>query len=90
MTKDELIKKIAGEMGLTKAAVNGVLDSLIEQAAETLKKEKRFALPGLGVFEVVERPARTGRNPQTGQPLEISASRAVKFKAAKALKDSVQ
>lgn len=90
MTKAELIAKIAEQSGLTKTAAGQALDCLFEQTATVLKKEGRFVLPGVGVFVVEQRAARTGRNPRTGESMAIAASRAVKFKAAKSLKDSVQ
>lgn len=89
MTKTELIAKLAEEGGLTKAAAAKVLDCLIGQVTEELKKEGWMALHGLGSFEVVQREERDGRNPQTGEKLTIPASKSVKFKAAKALKDAV-
>ena len=89
MTKAELIAQVAAENGLTKAMSHQVLDTLVTAVTQTLKKEGRFALAGLGVFEVTKRAKRKGRNPRTGEPVIIKAHKAVKFKVAKALKDTV-
>lgn len=89
MTKAEFVAHIAAENGLTKAAASQVLDVVLDKITKTLKKEGRFALHGLGTFEVVKRKKRTGRNPRTNEPVVIKAHKAVKFKAAKSLKDAV-
>jgi len=89
MTKAELIAQVAADTGLTKAASQQVLDTLVTAVTKTLKKEGRFAISGLGVFEVTRRAKRKGRNPRTGEQVTIKAHKAVKFKAAKALKDTV-
>lgn len=89
MTKAELIAQVAADTGLTKVDSQKVLDSILTSVIKTLKKEGRFALYGLGVFEVVKRGKRKGRNPRTGEPVTIKAHKAVKFKAAKPLKDTI-
>ncbi len=89
MTKAELIAQVAEGTGLTKAAAKEAIEAILGKIVTTLKKEGRFAYFGLGVFEVVKRKKRKGRNPRTNEPVTIKAHKAVKFKAAKALKDAV-
>ena len=89
MTKAELIAQVAEETGLTKAATKGAVETVVSNIIKSLKKDGRFAYYGLGVFEVVKRKKRKGRNPRTNEPVMIKAHKAVKFKAAKSLKDSV-
>ena len=89
MTKAELISKIAAGAGLTKVQAEKTLSTLAEVAVAEFKNNGDLTLPGLGTFSVVRRPARQGRHPQTMAPLEIQASNSVKFKIAKALKDSL-
>jgi len=89
MTKSELIAQVAEETGLTKATSKEVLDSVLGQVTKALKKEGRIALFGLGIFEVVKRKKRMARNPRTNEPAVVKAHKAVKFKAAKALKDNL-
>ena len=89
MNKAELVAAVAEKTGLSKKdsekAVNATLDSVIEALAAGDKVQ----LVGFGAFEVKERSARMGRNPQTKEPIEIPASRAATFSAGKALKDAV-
>ena len=89
MTKTELVDNLAQETGLTKALAKQVIETIITQTTKTLKKEGRFALAGLGTFEVVKRAKRAARNPRTGEPVTIKAHKAVRFRPAKALKDVV-
>jgi DNA-binding protein HU-beta len=89
MTKAELIAGIAKESGLTKADAEKALNSFLEIAKKTLKKEGRLALAGFGSFSVNKRKARTGRNPRTGETIKIKAKKVVKFKAGKGLGDSI-
>lgn len=89
MTKSELIANVAKETGLTKAATKEILDTIVNQVIKTLKKEGRMALFGLGIFEVVKRKKRIARNPRTNEPAVVKAHKAVKFKAAKNLKDTL-
>ena len=89
MTKSELISEVANATNLSKSNVQKVLESFIETTVSTLKKGVRFPVYGLGVFEVVKRPKRKGRNPRTGEPLTVKAHKAVKFKASKAVKEAV-
>ncbi len=89
MKKVELIEAIAGKAGITKADAGRALDATIEVITETLVKGDKVPLAGFGTFAVSRREARTGRNPQTGETVQIAARNAVTFKAGTALKDSV-
>ena len=89
MNRTELIDAIAKETQLTKKDVEAVLKSFIDVVTGELKEGGKVQLVGFGTFEVSERSAREGRNPQTGESMEIKASKAPKFKAGKALKDAV-
>ena len=90
MTKPELIAKIAEKTNLSKKDAAAALDALISTITETLKAEGKLAIPSLGTFEVKERAARIGKNPRTGEKVEIAAKKVPAFKAAKALKDAVE
>ena len=89
MNKTELIAALANKTGLSKKDAEGAVKAFTEVVAEELKKGEKVQLVGFGTFEVSERAARTGRNPQTGAEMQIPASKAPKFKAGKALKDSL-
>ena len=89
MNKTELVSAIAENAGLTKKDSEKVLKAFVEVVTEELKKGEKVQLVGFGTFEVSERPAREGINPQTKEKIEIAASKAPKFKAGKALKDVV-
>lgn len=89
MNKSQLIDKIAADAELSKAAAGRALDSFTSAVTEALKSGDQVALVGFGTFTVRERSARTGRNPQTGQTIQISAAKVPAFKAGKALKDAV-
>lgn len=91
MTKAELVeslyKKFDGE--ITKKMTADMVDAMFENMTRAIKKEKRFSYPGFGTFEVRKRNKRKGRNPQTGEVIDIKASKTVGFRAAKALKDKL-
>ncbi|MBA2777510.1 HU family DNA-binding protein [Billgrantia kenyensis] len=89
MNKSELIEAIAASADIPKAAASRALDAMVDTVTDSLKQGDTVSLVGFGTFSVKERAARTGRNPQTGQPIEISAAKVPTFKAGKALKDSV-
>ena len=89
MNKSELIASIADKAELTKKDSEKALAAFIETVEEQLQKGEKIQLVGFGTFEVAERAARTGKNPQTGKEIKIAASKAPKFKAGKALKDLV-
>ena len=89
MNKAELVAAIADKAELSKKDADAALKAFTDVVAEELKKGEKIQLVGFGTFEVSERAARTGRNPQTGEEMTIPASKAPKFKAGKALKDAV-
>jgi DNA-binding protein HU-beta len=89
VNKSELIEAIAASADIPKAAAARALDAMVDTVTDSLKKGESVSLVGFGTFQVKERAARTGRNPQTGEPIEISAAKVPSFKAGKALKDSV-
>lgn len=89
MNKTELVAAIAEKTELTKKDSEKALKAFIDVVTEELKKGEKVQLVGFGTFEVSERAARVGRNPQTKQEITIPASKAPKFKAGKALKDSL-
>ncbi len=89
MNKTELIAAIAEQAELSKKDADKALKAFTDIVAEELKKGGKIQLVGFGTFEVTERAAREGRNPQTNEPMSIPASKAPKFKAGKALKDAV-
>ncbi len=89
MNKQELIENIAGSADITKAAAGRALDSMIDSVTGSLKNGDSVVLVGFGTFSVRDRAARIGRNPQTGEEIQIKAARVPAFKAGKALKDAV-
>lgn len=89
MNKQELIAAIAEKTELSQKDAKKALEAFTEVIAEELKKGEKVQMVGFGTFEVSERAAREGRNPQSGEPMTIAASKAPKFKAGKALKDLV-
>lgn len=89
MNKTELVAAIADKTELSKKDSEKALKAFIDVVAEELQKGEKIQLVGFGTFEVAERAAREGRNPLTGEKMQISASKAPKFKAGKALKDAV-
>ncbi len=90
MNKAELIDQMAANAGLSKADAKRALDAFVDATTGALKKGDRVALVGFGSFGVSKRNARTGRNPQTGAPIQIKAKKVVKFKAGSDLAGSVQ
>lgn len=89
MNKTELITAVADQAELSKKDAEKALKAFTDIVADELKKGEKVQLVGFGTFEVSERAAREGRNPQTGETMSIAASKAPKFKAGKALKDYV-
>jgi len=89
VNKSQLIDKIAEGADISKAAAGRALDSFVDAVGEALKEGDPVSLVGFGTFTIRERAARTGRNPQTGSPIEIAAAKIPAFKPGKALKDSV-
>ncbi len=89
MNKSELIEAIAASADISKAAAGRALDGAIDAIKKALKKGDMVTLVGFGTFYVGKRAARTGRNPRTGATIKIKAAKVPKFRAGKALKDSV-
>ena len=89
MTKIELIAKVAEKTGVSKKASEEAVSAVISSITEALQNGEKVSLVGFGTFEVKERAARTGLNPQTKEAIEIAACKAPAFKAGKALKDAV-
>lgn len=89
MNKTELVEAIAQDSGLSNADARKAVESFISTVETTLTKGDEIALTGFGKFSVAERGARTGRNPQTGEEVQIKASKAPKFTAGAALKAAV-
>ena len=87
MNKTELVAAMAEQTNLSKKDAEAALKAFIDVVSEELKKGEKVQLVGFSTFEVSERAAREGRNPQTGETMEIKASKTPKFKAGKALKD---
>ena len=90
MNKTELIAAMAEKSELSKKDTEKVLTAFTNIVTDTLLDGDKVAITGFGIFEVAERAARTGRNPKTGEPIQINASKSPKFKAGKALKDAVK
>ena len=89
MTKAELIEKLAKDNDISKALAEKVLNSVTDNISRCLKKNDKITLTGFGTFSVSKRKARTGRNPQTGQEIQIKATKVPRFKPGKSLKDTV-
>jgi DNA-binding protein HU-beta len=89
MTKSDLIERLAGKADVTRPRAEELLDFLLNDVTEALKKGEKVNISGFGTFTVSNRKARTGRNPKTGDPIEIPASRSAKFKAGKTLKEAL-
>ncbi len=89
MTKTEMYAAIAEKAGVSKKEAKTVLEAFNTKIIEVLKSEKKVKLPGLGIFVVKERKARTGRNPKTGETIQIPAKKVVKFRVAKDVKKQV-
>lgn len=90
MNKSDLVNQVAEACNLTKKDATQAVDAVFDSITETLKSGEKVQLIGFGNFEVRERAARKGRNPQTGAEIDIAASKVPAFKPGKALKDNVQ
>ncbi len=90
MKKADIVAKIAETTEMTKASAEASLNALIGIIEDTLAKEGKITFTGFGTFSVLDRKARTGRNPQTGKAIKIAASKAVKFKAGKNLQEAAK
>lgn len=89
MTKAELIESLANKLPLNKAEAERAINIVLDEMIAALKQGQRVNISGFGTFSVSDRQPRTGRNPKTGESIQISASRSAKFKPGKQLKDSL-
>lgn len=89
MTKTQIISAVAENSGLSKKEVTTVIETMVEMAYKEAKKNGEFTVPGLGKLVKVQRKARIGRNPATGQEIKIPAKTVAKFRLAKAAKEAV-
>ena len=89
MTKADLIESVASKVDLPRAKAEQAVNTLFDDMVEALKQGDKVNISGFGTFAVSSRKARVGRNPKTGESIEIGASRAAKFKAGKTLKDAL-
>lgn len=89
MNKSELIEAATDKTDLSKGDLSSALDAIVETITETVARGDKVSVTGFGTFERRERAARTGRNPQTGEEMQIAASKAPAFKAGKSFKDAV-
>jgi DNA-binding protein HU-beta len=90
LNRTDLVAAVAAESNQSQATVNGVLDALFSTLASNVAEGKKVTIPGWLAVEQTERAARTGRNPQTGEPIEIAASKSVKISAGSKLKAAVK
>lgn len=91
MNKTDLVKNVAGQIdGVTQKDVAVLIDTVLETIVNTVASGEKVSLAGFGTFEVAERAARKGRNPKTGEPLEIAASKSPKFHALTGFKSAVK
>jgi DNA-binding protein HU-beta len=90
VTKPQLLDRVAGKAGAEKSRVDAVLVAFFETVVDEGRKGNKVGFPGFGTFSVVNRKARTGRNPQTGGQVKIPASKAMKFSPSSTLKSSLQ
>lgn len=89
MNKGQLIEAVASELGGSKTSANRAIDAVINSIRQGIRKDDAVTIVGFGTFSKRNRPARTGRNPATGEPMTIKASRTVGFKPSQSLKESV-
>lgn len=89
MNKNDLVAAVADSAGLSKADATKAVDSVFDNITAELRRGEEVRLVGFGTFAVAQRKATTGRNPRTGETIQIAASKQPKFKAGKALKDAV-
>lgn len=89
MNKSELIEKVAGEAGLSKSEAEKAVNAFIQVVEAAVSADDKVTLPGFGAWSRTQRAARTGRNPRTGEPVQIKASKAVKFSVGADFKKKV-
>jgi DNA-binding protein HU-beta len=89
MNKTELVEKLAEEYEFTKVFARDIVDNVFDSLSEAIQKGEEVAIAGFGSFRITERKARTGRNPQTGEPIKIAASKNIKFRPASSFRTSL-
>lgn len=89
MNKNDLVTAVSTLAGFTKSDASKAVDAVLQAITDSLKNNDEVRLVGFGTFSITERPASTGRNPRTGEPIQIAASRTPRFKAGKGLKDAL-
>jgi DNA-binding protein HU-beta len=89
MSKSQIVAALAEKNNLTKKQVAAFLDSFVDLAYKETKKNKKFAIPGLGILKLIKRKARMGRNPATGEQIKIPAKTAVRMTVSKVAKDAI-
>ncbi len=90
MNKASIVDAVYEKIGGTKVSAEQAVDTVIDSIVASLRKGEEVSIAGLGIFSVKDRAARTARNPKTGETIQVPATRAPKFRAAKALKDAVK
>lgn len=90
MNKAGLVEQVANQTGLTRKASREAIDAIISAITDSLVREEKVTLVGFGTFQVMERKARKGRNPQTGQTIQIPAKKVPKFKPGQGLREKVK
>ena len=90
MTKNDMISEIASRTGQTKVATKAIVDAFIDVVTDAVANDEEVSILGFGRFYVAERAGRTGRNPQTGEEIEIPASKSPRFKAGKIFREAVK
>jgi len=89
MNHSDIVEKFALDTGMSKAEASRAVDALVQTILDAAKAGEEVRVTGLGTFDVVDREARPGRHPQTGEPIDIPASKALRFRAGKAAKDQL-
>ena len=89
MNKGGLVEAVSGKVGVTKKETNNVVDAITSAITDSLAREEKVTLVGFGTFQVMERKARKGVNPQTGEAITIPAKKVAKFKPGKSLREAV-
>ena len=89
MNKGELVQEVANQTGLTKKTSREAVDAIISAMTDSLNREEKVTLVGFGTFQVMGRKARRGRNPRTGETIQIPAKKVPKFRPGKGLKEKV-
>lgn len=90
MNKADLVEEVSGKMGLTKKASRKTIDTTTSVITDALARQERVTLVGFGTFQVMQRKARRGRNPRTGQTIQIPAKKVPRFKPGKGLREKVK